>query len=94
MCPIIPGSHVVIKNRKDRELDPDSLQDGLMVAIFHSKAKNLKDAEVTFTRVKELRKVKGKIGKVQVASHKNIHATFDNERFKRLVSQKGQHPLL
>lgn len=68
-----PGSHVVVRGN---DIDEKTFQKALYLAIYHSKARVLKEGEVIVTKVKHVRRF-GKIkGKVQVAGEKKYYVKF------------------
>lgn len=79
-----PGSHVVIRSKKDQEIDHETLQDAGELALRFSKAKGNADGEVCLTQVKGLSRVKGVPGKVVLSKHKVLHIILDHERWQRL----------
>lgn len=76
-----PGSHVVIHAR---EVDEETLQDALQLAIYYSKGKGSGKAEVTVAQKKHVSKLGHKPGKVQVSKHKTVLATLDLERIQSI----------
>jgi predicted ribosome quality control (RQC) complex YloA/Tae2 family protein len=81
-----PGSHVVVRCKKDQEIDQESLYDAAELALRFSKAKNLGTDEVSLTDVKSLTRVKGTPGKVMLSKHKVLRTSLDNNRWLRLQS--------
>jgi predicted ribosome quality control (RQC) complex YloA/Tae2 family protein len=83
-----PGSHVVIRTKKSKTVDQETIDDAVQVAIFYSKAKEAGSAEVCLTEKKFVSRFgKKKDGKVQISKQRVIFAKADKERFKAL-----QHP--
>lgn len=78
-----PGSHVVIRTSKDQAPDEETLQDAIVLAIAHSKAKDEKYVEVLVTQRKFVSKL-GKTGQVQVSKHKLLNSHADPKRLERL----------
>ena len=84
-----PGSYVIIRSKKDKSVPLDVLLDAANLAIHYSKAKEQKRADLYYTKVKYLRRIKnGKTGLVTPTNEKNLHVTIDDERLKRLLSTK------
>ncbi len=87
----IPGSHVVLKVSKDREVDDESLQDALQLALYFSKARECSEDQVLMTQCKFLSKKKGgRAGQVNVSKHKSIRVRFDSKRLQRLLGKLGR----
>nr|BAL52979.1 fibronectin-binding A domain protein [uncultured Acetothermia bacterium]BAL59247.1 fibronectin-binding A domain protein [Candidatus Acetothermum autotrophicum] len=51
-----PGSHVIIKNPKQREIPRDVLEQAAQLAAYYSKGRDAQKVPVSYTRVKYLRK--------------------------------------
>lgn len=82
------GSHVVVQNKKGKEVDQESLQDAMQLALHFSKAKDEKMEEVTITQCKYLSKPKGGApGKVLLSRHKNRMVRKDEKRLDRLLKR-------
>ena len=73
----IPGSHVILKiedNNPDYNLSEEEIRGGAMLASFFSKAKNSSSVPVDYTKVKNLKKIKGLHGsKVIITTRKTIY---------------------
>lgn len=83
-----PGSHVIIKVKKNQEPDPDALQDAMQLALYYSKAKNEGAAEVCITQCKHLLRLgKGRIGKVQISKSRTAMIRSDPNRINALRSR-------
>lgn len=78
-----PGSHIIIR-AGSREIDDETLQDALQLAIFYSKGKEGSKAEVTVTQKKYVSKLGKQAGKVQVSKQKTILAAIDPDRIKKI----------
>ena len=83
-----PGSHITVRGNKNQTLDGETLKDAAELALRFSKAKNIKVGEVVLTQVKNLTRVKGVPGKVQLSKHKIISHTLDQQRWQRLKNSK------
>lgn len=80
-----PGSHVIIKTRKNQPLDHETLQEGMQMALFYSQAKNQGEAEVCVTQKKYVSRLgSGKRGQVQISQHSTYWVCLDLERCKRI----------
>lgn len=76
-----PGGYIFIKSKKNKTIPLEVLLDGGILALYYSKAKSNLKADVSYTHVKYLRKVKkGKPGQVIVTMDKNIFVTLDKKR--------------
>ncbi len=63
----MPGSHVVLRAREDREPDRDTLKAAAAVAAYHSKARQGGVVPVSYTRARYVTKPPGaKPGTVQI----------------------------
>lgn len=84
-----PGSHVIIKVKKQQEPDSEAILDAVQLALLYSKAKNHGSGDVCLTQCKYVTRFgKGQVGKVQISKHKIIQARFDPERLNRIKSRK------
>jgi predicted ribosome quality control (RQC) complex YloA/Tae2 family protein len=83
----VPGSHVVLRVKKEEKPDPESLQDAAQLAIYFSKAKKEMRGNVTITECKFVQRVKGKIGKVTISKHKTVYTVCDPIRLQRLFAK-------
>lgn len=84
-----PGSHVVVRCSKGQEPDSATLADAAELAHRFSKAKDLREGEVTVTQVKFIRSAKGAPGKVYLSSHKAMRIYTNDSRWTRLKDQKA-----
>lgn len=66
----VSGSHVVIRLKKGQVINPATLKEALKIALYHSKAKQQGEGEVTVTLVKHVKRYGKTKGKVQVAEEK------------------------
>ena len=83
-----PGSHVVIRTKKGVDVDPETIDDAVQIAIFHSKAKDANSAEVCLTEQKHVSRFgKEKNGKVQLSKHKVLYAKADPKKFKEIQTR-------
>lgn len=84
-----PGSHVILRSKKNQEPDEESLQDAIQVAMHYSKAKEKGEAEICISQRKFVSRFgKGKAGQVHVSKHRVVYAKIDPERFKRLKDRE------
>lgn len=85
-----PGSHVILRAIKNKELDQESLLDAAELALRFSKGKDKGSAEVCVSQVKYLSRIKSALGKVQLSTHKVIHINLNDERWNRLRERRKQ----
>ena len=82
------GGYIIIKAQKDRTVPLPVLLDGASLAIHFSKAKKNGKADLYYTQVKYLRRVKGgKTGLVLPTQEKNLAAEEDEVRVRRLLGE-------
>ncbi len=84
----VPGGYVFIKYvRGGKSVPLEVLLDAANLAVVFSKAKNQGRADLYYTQVKHLRKVKGgKTGLVlPPTQEKNLTVTLDEGRLSRLL---------
>ena len=80
-----PGGYVFIKNRPGKTVPLDILLDAGNLAVYYSKARSSGKADLYYTHVKHLRRVKdGPKGLVSVTQEKNLFVTLDKDRLKKL----------
>ncbi|MDR2767887.1 MAG: NFACT RNA binding domain-containing protein [Treponema sp.] len=80
------GSHVFIKQRAGKSVPLDILLDAGNLALFYSKGRNNGEADLYYTPVKYLRRVKnGPKGLVIPTQEKNLHIKLDETRLERLA---------
>lgn len=79
------GSHVIIRMNKDQKPDAETLKDAMQLALYYSKAREQKEAEVCVTQRKYVsRGSKSKIGQVQISKHQTVWVRFDADRYRSL----------
>jgi len=82
----VSGAHVVIKKKKE-EVDHQTLQEALQLALFHSKAKKQPQVhhEVLVTEQKYVSRTPSMPkGKVLVSKHKIMNCVLDQEAVKKI----------
>ncbi|MBI2742301.1 MAG: DUF814 domain-containing protein [Chlamydiales bacterium] len=77
------GSHVIVRGQKREEPDQETLLDAAQLALYYSKARGEKVADVTLSQVKFLTRGK-KMGQVGVGKYKTMTIRYDPERLARL----------
>ena len=83
------GGYVIIKAVKDKTVPLSVLLDAASLAIHYSKAKKSGKADLYYTHVKYLKRIKGaKTGLVIPTQEKNLQAELDIERVKRLLGER------
>lgn len=84
------GSHVTVVLGKSDTLQKETMLDAATLAAHYSKAKGYA-IEVQYTKVKQLRKMKGgEAGQVVFHSHKSIFIDPDEARIRRLFSKENK----
>jgi predicted ribosome quality control (RQC) complex YloA/Tae2 family protein len=82
-----PGGYVFIKNRPGKTIPLEILLYAGNLAVYHSKARKAKTADLYYTQVKYLRRAKnGPKGTVLPSQEKNLTITLDDEKLKALES--------
>lgn len=80
-----PGGYVFIKARPGKTVPLEILLDAGNLAVYYSKARKAKTADLYYTQVKYLRRAKNAPkGTVLPTHEKNICITLDEERLRRL----------
>ncbi len=80
-----PGGYVFIKNQKGKTVPLEVLLDAGNLAVFYSKARKGKTADLYYTQVKHLRRAKnGPKGTVLPSNEKNVTITLDDARLKKI----------
>ncbi len=75
----VPGSHVLLRAKKDQEPVRETLRQAAAVAAYHSKARNARTVPVYCTRARYVTKPRGvKAGTVHVSSGKILKVRPDN----------------
>lgn len=88
-----PGSHVIVRNRKDKSFPLETLLDAGALAVYYSKIRGNTRADVSYCPRKYVSKPRGaKPGLVTIANEKTIRPDGDPERLKRLLASAGERP--
>ncbi|MCD2400732.1 NFACT family protein [Borreliella bissettiae] len=84
-----PGAYVFIKNQKNKTPSLDVLLAAGNLCVFYTKlAKKSEKADLYYTQVKNLRRVKSKkLGLVIPKAEKNLHIKLDENLIKKLKNQ-------
>lgn len=84
----VGGAHVVVPLDRDEPLKDETLRDAALLAAHHSESRG--DAvEVTWTRVKHVRRQKGAPGAVTYSQDKTLLVRPDPERLAKLALVEG-----
>ncbi|WP_075882518.1 NFACT RNA binding domain-containing protein [Candidatus Protochlamydia sp. W-9] len=85
----VPGSHIVIRTKKDQDPDEETLADAMQLALYNSKAKVRQEAEICMTQRKFLSRMgKNQLGKVQISKHRSVWIRFDLERYQAILKRQ------
>ncbi len=80
------GGYVIIKAKKNMTVPLEVLLDGAYLAIFFSKARKNNKADLYYTQVKYLKRIKGaKMGLIIPTQEKNLSVDMDEKRVRRLL---------
>lgn len=83
-----PGPHVVIRMPAGRELSQQALLDAAHLAVHYSKIRSTDFAQVAYTRVKHVNRVKGdEPGRVRYADAKTLSVRFSRDRLDRIMKK-------
>lgn len=86
-----PGAYVFIKPPPGKSVPLEVLLDAGNLAIWYSKAKSGRKADLFYTQAKYLKRVGGtKIGLVIPTQEKNLSVEIDDSRIKRLINSDRQ----
>jgi predicted ribosome quality control (RQC) complex YloA/Tae2 family protein len=86
----VPGGYVFIKYINGKSVDLETILDAGNLAILFSKAKTYDKADLYFTQVKYLKKVKGgKKGLVLPTNEKTYTVTRDEKRIDALFTMQN-----
>jgi predicted ribosome quality control (RQC) complex YloA/Tae2 family protein len=85
------GSHVVIRRKGGKDVDPETIQDALQLALYHSKARSdlASEHDVLLTERKYVSRLpRTPKGQVVVSKHKTLNCSIDKERLGKIKSRK------
>ncbi len=89
-CRDHPGAHVFLAARRGKNPPLPVLLDAATLAVFFSKARRNGHADVHYTQVKNLRRVKGgEPGAVVPMREKNLFVRLERARLRRLLGPAG-----
>ena len=81
------GSYVFVKSRRDKTVPLEILLDAGTLAVYYSKARKNSEANVYYTQVKHLRRIKGETkGLVSPSMEKNLFIRLDENRLREILS--------
>lgn len=87
-----PGSHVVVRSEKNRQIPRTTLEEAAMLALFFSSRRKDGRGDILYTERKNVRKPKNaRPGSVIVAREKNIFIRMEEARLERLLG-KSENP--
>jgi len=79
------GSHIIIRMEKDKEAPRRTMVEAANLALYYSKLRNSRYAEVSWTRVKNVSKPRGaKPGLVYLSKHKTLGIEPDEDLIKMM----------
>jgi predicted ribosome quality control (RQC) complex YloA/Tae2 family protein len=85
-----PGSHVIIRSKGTGDFPKLTMLEAANLAVYYSKARNSRFVEVSWTRVKNVRKPRGaKPGLVYLSRHK-ILAIEPDEELVRILHENAK----
>lgn len=80
------GGYVIIKTEKGKSVPLEVLLDAAYLAIFFSKARKNNKADLYYTAVKNLKRIKGaKTGLIIPTQEKILHVEMDEKRVRKLL---------
>jgi predicted ribosome quality control (RQC) complex YloA/Tae2 family protein len=87
----IPGSHVVVRLEKGKDVPPVTLQEAAMLALLYSDLKKSGKGDVIYTKRKWVRKAKGQApGSVIVTREASLQIRLDKTRLAALKERGRQ----
>ncbi len=85
------GGYIIIKAQKGKTFPLEVLLDGAYLAVFFSKARKNNRADLYYTQVKNLRRIKGaKTGLIIPTGEKNLNVELDEKRVRKLLGNEGE----
>lgn len=83
------GGYIFIKSRRGKTIPLEILLDAGNLAVFYSKARKAKTADIYYTQVKHLRRAKNAPKGTVLPSHeKNLTVTIDEQRLRKMEKLK------
>lgn len=85
------GGYIIIKAQKGKTFPLEVLLDGGYLAVFFSKARKNNRADLYYTQVKNLRRIKGaRTGLIIPTGEKNLNVELDEKRVRKLLGNEGE----
>jgi predicted ribosome quality control (RQC) complex YloA/Tae2 family protein len=83
------GAHVVVRKKEGHDVDPETLQDALQLALYYSKGRSKGDScDVLVSERKYVSRLPHMPkGKVVVSKHKTVTVVLDKERIKEIIKR-------
>lgn len=81
----LPGAHVVVKSQKNKTVPLSTLLEAAQLALYHSKIRKGKRAEVDYTYRKYVRAIKGTFAEVTYTGNKTLYLEADPEALKKIM---------
>ncbi|BCA54382.1 hypothetical protein W02_15220 [Nitrospira sp. KM1] len=89
----IPGSHVIVRLDKGKDVPAETLQDAATLALCYSDLRKSGKGEVIYTKRKWVKKAKGQApGAVTVTQERSLNVNLDKARLEALKSRNTQIP--
>lgn len=85
----VPGAHVVIKAIKNKTVPLQTLLEGAQLALYYSKVRDGKKADVDYTFRKNVKPIKGTQADVTYTDNKTLYVESDVEVIKRLLRKSA-----
>ena len=83
------GGYIFIKSRRGKTIPLEILLDAGNLAVFYSKARKAKTADIYYTQVTHLRRAKNAPKGTVLPSHeKNLTVTIDEQRLRKMEKLK------
>ena len=79
------GSHVVVKDIKNKTITERAKNEAALLALYFSKAKKADEGDIYFTRVKYLHKAREVVSSYQL--RKNIKVKYDKEILDKIIGK-------
>jgi predicted ribosome quality control (RQC) complex YloA/Tae2 family protein len=87
----LPGAHVVVPLPRGKEVEMETLLDAAHLALHHSRGGGADRGEVSYTRAKFVRRVKGGApGAVTYTREKTFPVRLESERLERLLASREE----
>ncbi len=84
------GGYIIIKAQKGKTVPLEVLLDGGYLAVFFSKARKNNRADLYYTQVKNLKRIKGaRTGLIIPTQEKNLTVELDEKRVQKLLGPDG-----